>query len=621
MKKRIFGLISAAVVGVTSIATAGFYASAASVGQKLTVGNGQNRHKDVCDGYSYEIWLDNTGGSGSMTLGSGATFKAEWSASVSRGNFLARRGLDFGSTKKASDYDYIGMDYEADYKQTGSAQGNSRLCVYGWFQNQGAAGNPPLVEYYIIEDWVDWCPDAQGKMVTIDGAQYKIFQMDHTGPSINSGNETFKQYFSVRQDKRTSGHITVSEHFKAWANEGWGIGNLYEVALNAEGWQSSGYADVKKLDVYTDPSKAGGSGQTTTPSQTQPSYTQPTQPSQTQPSFTTPSGGGSSKAGTKLTVGNGTNRHKDVSDGYSYEIWLDNTGGSGSMTLGEGATFKAEWSAAVSRGNFLARRGLDFGSKKKATDYKYIGLDYEANYQQTGSAQGNSRLCVYGWFQNQGAAGNPPLVEYYIIEDWVDWCPDAQGKIVTIDGAQYKIFQMDHSGPSINSNNETFKQYFSVRQDKRTSGHITVSEHFKAWENEGWGIGNLYEVALNAEGWQSSGVADVTKLDLQVIEDGGDDITVTTPTTQTTEPQTTTTIEETTTSKTTTSEAKATKPGDVNGDGKITVSDAIILARVAAEDVTVKITDEGRLNAELDGNTGLTIDDLTELLKMIAGIK
>ena len=66
MKKRLFGLISAAVIGVTSIATAGIYASAASVGQKLTVGGGQTRHKDVCDGYSYEIWLDNTGGSGSM---------------------------------------------------------------------------------------------------------------------------------------------------------------------------------------------------------------------------------------------------------------------------------------------------------------------------------------------------------------------------------------------------------------------------------------------------------------------------------------------------------------------------------------------------------------------------
>ena len=251
-KRRLFGLLSAAALAVTSLSSMPMISvSAASVGERLSVGNGQNQHKGNCDGYSYEIWLDDTGGSGSMTLGKGATFKAEWSASVSRGNFLARRGLDFGSQKKATDYDYIGMDYNATYQQTGSASGNSRLCVYGWFQNKGLSG-VPLVEYYIIEDWKDWCPDGNGKTVTIDGAQYKIFQMDHTGPDINGGSSTFKQYFSVRQSKRTSGHITVSEHFKAWANEGWGIGNLYEVALNAEGWQSSGVADVTELDVYTE---------------------------------------------------------------------------------------------------------------------------------------------------------------------------------------------------------------------------------------------------------------------------------------------------------------------------------------------------------------------------------
>ncbi len=252
-KKLFIGTVSG-IMCLTMLPKALVSTYAANIGDKLTVGNGTNQHKGNCDGYSYEVWIDSTGGSGSMTLGSGAAFTAEWSANVSSGNFLARRGLDFGSQKKATEYPYIGLDYDADYRQTGSANGNSRLCVYGWFQNKNA-GNVPLVEYYIIEDWVDWCPDASGKMVTIDGAQYKIFQMDHTGPTINGGSETFKQYFSVRQDKRTSGHITVSDHFKAWADEGWGIGNLYEVALNAEGWQSSGIADIKKLDVYTDPDK------------------------------------------------------------------------------------------------------------------------------------------------------------------------------------------------------------------------------------------------------------------------------------------------------------------------------------------------------------------------------
>ncbi len=145
------------MIALASLPGAGFSASAANVGDTLRVSNGSNQFKNTCDGYSYEIWLDQTGGSGTMTLGKGATFKTEWNCSVNAGNFLARRDLDFGSKKKATDYDYIGMDYKATYAQTGSFNGggNSRLCVYGWFENQGAAGNPPLVEYYIIEDWKD----------------------------------------------------------------------------------------------------------------------------------------------------------------------------------------------------------------------------------------------------------------------------------------------------------------------------------------------------------------------------------------------------------------------------------------------------------------------------------
>ncbi|HOC34371.1 MAG TPA: glycoside hydrolase family 11 protein, partial [Ruminococcus flavefaciens] len=148
-------------------------AYAASAGQTLSVGNGRNQHKeDNVDGYSYEIWIDTTGGSGSMTLGSGGSFSTEWSAQVSAGNFLARRGRNYDASKKATQYGDIVMDYSAEY--SASAQGNSRLCVYGWFKD-------PLVEYYIIEDWVNWCPSGQSKTVTVDGARYDIFQTPHTG--------------------------------------------------------------------------------------------------------------------------------------------------------------------------------------------------------------------------------------------------------------------------------------------------------------------------------------------------------------------------------------------------------------------------------------------------------
>ena len=181
-----------------------------------------------------------------MTLGSGGSFNTEWSAQVSAGNFLARRGRNYDASKKATQYGTIVMDYAADY--SASSQGNSRLCVYGWMTD-------PLVEYYIIEDWVNWCPKPEGasKTVIIDGAEYEIFQLDHYGPTIlDNQSRSFKQYFSVRKSKRTSGTITVSDHFKAWADAGWNIGNLTEVALNVEGWESSGKANVSKLTVSVD---------------------------------------------------------------------------------------------------------------------------------------------------------------------------------------------------------------------------------------------------------------------------------------------------------------------------------------------------------------------------------
>ena len=596
---------------------------AASVGDKLSVDNDTPERKGISDGYSYDVWIDRTGGNGTMTLGQGATFKVEWDATVPLGYFMASRGLDFGSTKKATDYSYIGLDYEADYRQNDSQQGNSYLGVYGWFQNKGVAENVPLVEYNIIEDWVDWVPDAPGKMVTIDGAQYKIFQIIHTGTTINGGCETFRQYFSVRQDKRTSGHITVSDHFKAWAAEGWGIGNLYEVALRAQGWQSSGVVDIKSLNISTIRSCACG----TLKDPEKPS-TEVTTPSDSSSSMSPDEYSEHATAGDKFSVDDVTYQHKGVSDGYDYEVWIDQTGGNGTMTLGKGAAFKAEWNAIVPSGNFIARRGLDFGTEKKVADYKYIGIDYEADYRQTGAAStnGNSRLCVYGCYVKDDLIENASFFEYYIIEDWVDWCPDAPGKMVMIDGAQYKIFQSDHTTYSNLGVPKVFKQYFSVRQDKRTSGHITVSDHFKAWAAEGWNVDEFSEITLNIEGWQSSGIADIKKLDIRynTVDSTQPSTEVTTSSdtssllppnepTETTLVVTTTPVPVTTTIKTTVEPVEV--KGDTDGNGAVTATDAVKLMQAMTGKIS--LTSEQTSRADIDGDGKISIVDLIRLKNML----
>ncbi|MBR6716779.1 MAG: leucine-rich repeat protein [Oscillospiraceae bacterium] len=62
------------------------------------------------------------------------------------------------------------------------------------------------------------------------------------------------------------------------------------------------------------------------------------------------------------------------------------------------------------------------------------------------------------------------------------------------------------------------------------------------------------------------------------------------------------------------------RSGDLNCDGSADVTDAVMLARFLAEDRNVRITDRGLRNAELDGVSGITSDDLSYLLNRIARI-
>ena len=57
--------------------------------------------------------------------------------------------------------------------------------------------------------------------------------------------------------------------------------------------------------------------------------------------------------------------------------------------------------------------------------------------------------------------------------------------------------------------------------------------------------------------------------------------------------------------------------GDVNCDGNVSISDAVLLARLVAEDTAVTVTEQGMENADLNGDGELTSDDTTQLLKLI----
>ena len=71
---------------------------------------------------------------------------------------------------------------------------------------------------------------------------------------------------------------------------------------------------------------------------------------------------------------------------------------------------------------------------------------------------------------------------------------------------------------------------------------------------------------------------------------------------------------------TTTTAAGEYAKGDINGDGKVTISDAVLLARIIAEDSTLDLKNNETSRADIDGSGLIDSDDLTYLLKSLAGL-
>jgi len=200
------------------------------------------------DGFRHELWNQNATGTACMTLGDKAAFSAEWSNIE---NYLARRGLGYDQTQKHQEIGTFHANFDVIYNPNCSS-GNSYVGVYGWTYEQST---DDLVEYYIIEDWCNWIPsmDANAEpMGTIwqSGSYYDLIMVPkYDAPSI-LGDRDFMQYFSIRQDTRTSGLINISDHFYHWEEAGMAMGNMHEVSMLVEGYQNSGSAEFTYLDVY-----------------------------------------------------------------------------------------------------------------------------------------------------------------------------------------------------------------------------------------------------------------------------------------------------------------------------------------------------------------------------------
>ncbi|PQE27384.1 glycosyl hydrolase family 11 protein [Rutstroemia sp. NJR-2017a WRK4] len=115
-------------------------------------------------------------------------------------------------------------------------KGLGTLSVYGWTTN-------PLVEYYVIEDSIGFTQTGTQKgTVTSDGGSYVIWENVRTNAPSIAGTSTFNQYISIRNGGRSSGTVTIANHFNAWKSHGMNLGTLNFQVIAVETWNGAGSA-------------------------------------------------------------------------------------------------------------------------------------------------------------------------------------------------------------------------------------------------------------------------------------------------------------------------------------------------------------------------------------------
>ncbi|KAI0047375.1 glycoside hydrolase family 11 protein [Auriscalpium vulgare] len=195
--------------------------------------------------------------------------------------------------------------------------------------------------------------------------------------------------------------------------------------------------------------------------------------------------------GSSLQGRAGTPSSTGTNNGYYYSFWTDG-GGTVTYTNGAAGEYSVSW---TNNGDFTAGKGWNPGSSSRA-------ITYSANYNPSG----NSYLSVYGWTTN-------PLVEYYVLESYGTYNPASSlthKGTVTTDGATYDIYEGTRvNEPSINGT-QTFNQYWSIRQSKRTSGTVTFANHVSGWSKVGLSLGTHNYQIVSTEGYESSGSSTVT---------------------------------------------------------------------------------------------------------------
>jgi len=306
--RTLLGGATVAVLAAASITVAGI---AHADADRTITSNLTGTH----NGYFFSYWKDS--GNVTMTLGAGGNYSVRMSGI---NNWVGGKGWKPGSS------------HSVNYSGTFTPNGNGYLALYGWTTN-------PLIEYYVVEDFGTYNPSSGSQRlgsVTTDGSTYDIYRTQRVNQPSIIGNATFYQYWSVRQQHRSSGTITTANHFNAWARLGLNLGTHDYQIMATEGYQSNGSSTITVSE---------GSTPSTTPPTTSPTIPTTPPPATTPPTSAPPNPGGACRV---------TNTVSAWNSGLTDNITITNTGTAPingwrlNFALASGQTITSGWSATYS---------------------------------------------------------------------------------------------------------------------------------------------------------------------------------------------------------------------------------------------------------------------------------